>query len=237
MVQTLNRRKSNENPEKRAKPVQYNRGAVMHSQNSPEIAFKKIGIIGLGLIGGSLAKAFRHIARIERIVVADVSRVTADAAVADGCADEIVAMDSPDFVGSFDGCDALFICIPPHAACEMVARFKGADVGIVTDVTSVRKSLKGYSLPFVDASMIMLASVVIQSYIMYTVSPEVTARVGTDNLYATSIFVVLGMMRYFQLTLLEQRSGSPVKLIFTDRPIQLILLGWILTFGIMLYAI
>ena len=110
----------------------------MHSHNSPEIAFKKIGIIGLGLIGGSLAKAFRHIAHIERIVVADVNRATADAALAAGCADAVVAMDAPNFVCAFDGCDALFICIPPHAACAMVTRFKGANIGIVTDVTSVK---------------------------------------------------------------------------------------------------
>ncbi len=110
----------------------------MPTQNSPEIAFKKIGIIGLGLIGGSLAKAFRNLSRIERILVADANREAADLAVADGCADQVVDMESPGFVQAFGGCDALFICIPPHVACEMVPRFKGADIGIVTDVTSVK---------------------------------------------------------------------------------------------------
>lgn len=100
----------------------------------------------------------------------------------------------------------------------------------------LRASLKGYNLQFVDACMATLAAITIQSYIMYTVSSEVVERLGTDKLYITSGFVLLGIMRYFQLTLVEKRTGSPSRLIFTDRPIQLILLGWLLSFGVILYA-
>jgi 4-hydroxybenzoate polyprenyltransferase len=100
----------------------------------------------------------------------------------------------------------------------------------------MRASLKGYNLQFVDACMITLAAITVQSYIMYTVSPEVVERMGSDKLHATSLFVILGMMRYFQLTLVEKRTGAPSKLLLTDRPIQLIILGWILSFGAILYA-
>ncbi|MCO6482257.1 MAG: decaprenyl-phosphate phosphoribosyltransferase [Flavobacteriales bacterium] len=100
----------------------------------------------------------------------------------------------------------------------------------------LRKSLDGYNKPFVDAMMVALAALVVQSYIMYTVDPSVTGRIGTDKLYVTSGFVVLGMMRYFQITLVEKRSGAPTKLVFTDRGIQLVLLGWLISFGIILYA-
>lgn len=100
----------------------------------------------------------------------------------------------------------------------------------------LRASLRGYNLAFVDASMITLAVLTVQSYIMYSVSEEVTARIGTDRLYVTSGFVVLGMLRYFQITLVEKRSGSPSKLVYTDPGIRLILLGWVITFAIILYA-
>ncbi|HRQ85212.1 MAG TPA: hypothetical protein PLV70_08885 [Flavobacteriales bacterium] len=63
-----------------------------------------------------------------------------------------------------------------------------------------------------------------------------TERLGTDRVYITSGFVVLGMMRYFQLTLVEHRTGDPTKLVFKDRPIQLIILAWAISFGIILYA-
>lgn len=100
----------------------------------------------------------------------------------------------------------------------------------------LRASLHGYNLAFVDAGMAMLAALVVQSYIMYTVSGEVTLRLGTDKVYITSGFVVLGMLRYFQLTLVEKRTGDPSKLVLRDRPIQLIILGWVISFAIILYA-
>ncbi len=101
----------------------------------------------------------------------------------------------------------------------------------------IRPSLRGYNLAFVDASMITLAAVVVQSYIMYTVSSEVTGRLGSDKVYLTSVFVVLGILRYYQLTLVERRTGDPSRLVFLDRPIRLIILGWLLSFAIILYAL
>lgn len=110
----------------------------MHTQNLPAVAFKKIGIIGLGLIGGSLAKAFRTLAGIERIIVADTNWGAVKQAIDTGCVDEGVAVDDPGFVEAFAGCDALFVCTPPHATCELLPRFVGVDIGIVTDVASVK---------------------------------------------------------------------------------------------------
>ena len=100
----------------------------------------------------------------------------------------------------------------------------------------LRTSLRGYNLQFVDAGMIMLAALTVQSYILYTVSGEVTARLQTDRLYMTSGFVVLGMLRYFQITLVEKRSGSPTKLVYSDRGLRLVLLGWIISLAVILYA-
>lgn len=100
----------------------------------------------------------------------------------------------------------------------------------------LRTSLRGYNLQFVDAGMIMLAALTVQSYILYTVSGEVTARLQTDRLYMTSGFVVLGMLRYFQITLVEKRSGSPTKLVYSDCGLRLVLLGWIISLAVILYA-
>jgi decaprenyl-phosphate phosphoribosyltransferase len=100
----------------------------------------------------------------------------------------------------------------------------------------MRSSIGGYNLAFVDAGMAMLAAITVQSYIMYTVSEEVQARIGDNKLYITSGFVVLGMLRYFQVTLVEKHSGAPAALVLKDRPLQLVILGWLLSFGIILYA-
>lgn len=98
----------------------------------------RLGIIGLGLIGGSLAKALRKVGFVERVIVADADSDSVKSVLDDGFADEAVDINSPDFHSAFDGCDALFICIPPHSACEMIPKFRDARIGIITDVTSVK---------------------------------------------------------------------------------------------------
>jgi 4-hydroxybenzoate polyprenyltransferase len=102
---------------------------------------------------------------------------------------------------------------------------------------NIRKSIKGYNIEFINVSMVMMASVTVVSYIMYTVSTEVIQRIGNDYIYITSFFVILGIMRYLQLTLVYDRSGSPTKVLLKDRMTQVLILGWILVFAILLYII
>ncbi|CAN5559851.1 decaprenyl-phosphate phosphoribosyltransferase [soil metagenome] len=101
----------------------------------------------------------------------------------------------------------------------------------------IRKSIKGYNLDFINVSMVMMASVTVVSYIMYTVSIEVIQRIGNDYLYITSFFVIMGIMRYLQLTLVYDRSGSPTKVLLKDKMTQILILGWIFVFVILLYVI
>lgn len=83
--------------------------------------------------------------------------------------------------------------------------------------------------------MAIMASVVIVAYTIYTTSAEVVARVHSEYLYLTSLFVILGIMRYLQLSFVFEDSGSPTKIALKDRFMQLTLLGWALTFAVILY--
>ena len=76
-----------------------------------------------------------------------------------------------------------------------------------------RKSIDGYTLDFIDSSMVVLAAVTIVSYIMYTMSPEIMAKFKTGHLYLTTVFVILGIMRYLQIMMVEQRSADPVEIL------------------------
>ena len=73
------------------------------------------------------------------------------------------------------------------------------------------------------------------SYIQYNVSPAVMERIGSPYLYITSVFVLAGLIRYLQITIVDVKSGSPTKVLMKDRFIQLCIVGWILTFFIILY--
>jgi len=110
------------------------------------------------------------------------------------------------------------------------------DVLIYLDTgKKMRKVIDGYNLQFLDTVMAIMASVVIVAYIIYTVSPEVAARVHSDYLYLTALFVILGIMRYLQVTFVFKDSGSPTRIVLKDRFMQLTLIGWILTFTWILY--
>lgn len=99
----------------------------------------------------------------------------------------------------------------------------------------MRKVIDGYNLQFLDGAMMIMASVVIVAYTLYTTSEQVVARVGSEYLYLTSLFVILGVMRYLQIAFVHLDSGSPTRIVLKDRFMQLTLLGWIVTFAWILY--
>jgi decaprenyl-phosphate phosphoribosyltransferase len=98
-----------------------------------------------------------------------------------------------------------------------------------------RKSIDGYNLVFIDTSMMIMAAITIVAYIMYTISPEIIVKFGTDKLYLTALFVLVGILRYLQLVLVTGNSGSPTELLLKDRFIQIVIVGWLVTFGVMIY--
>lgn len=101
---------------------------------------------------------------------------------------------------------------------------------------SVRKAIDGYNAEFISLSMGIMASVIIVAYIMYAVSPEVIAKHGTQKLYVTAIWVILGLLRYLQITFVEEKSGSPTLVLLGDRLLQGIIVLWLVHIYLLLYA-
>ncbi|MCR5248205.1 MAG: decaprenyl-phosphate phosphoribosyltransferase [Paludibacteraceae bacterium] len=98
-----------------------------------------------------------------------------------------------------------------------------------------RKNVDTYNIPFLNAAISIVGSVTLVSYIMYTLSPEVTERFGSQNLYLTSGFVLAAIIRYIQITFVDENSGSPTKILLHDHFIQTCIIGWLLSFGIIIY--
>ena len=100
---------------------------------------------------------------------------------------------------------------------------------------AMRKSIKDYNLDFANTSLSMLCGVIIVAYLMYTISPDVVARMHSDNIYLTTIFVIAGMLRYLQITFVENNSGSPTKILYSDKFIIFTILGWLSSFYVIIY--
>lgn len=93
-----------------------------------------------------------------------------------------------------------------------------------------RKALAGYNLPFLDTAIAMMLAGLLVSYLIYTV------EAGIHNLYLTTPFVIMGVLRYLQIALVEHRSGSPTTIVLTDKFLIGNVLAWIATFGALIYG-
>lgn len=100
---------------------------------------------------------------------------------------------------------------------------------------ALRDSSKNYNMEFINSVLTMLSGIIVVAYIMYCLSEDTIARFTTDKLYLTTIFVVTGILRYLQIALVENNSGYPTRIIFTDRFIQITLAAWALSFFFIIY--
>ena len=98
-----------------------------------------------------------------------------------------------------------------------------------------RRNTIRYNLTFVNQAITVTGTVTLVCYIMYTVSPEVVSRFHAPYLYLTSIFVLAGLLRYMQLTVVDEVSGDPTKILLRDRFTQAIVVAWIMAFLLIIY--
>ena len=93
-----------------------------------------VGVIGLGLIGGSFAKAAAQAGH--RVFVWNRTRATADRAVAEGIAADVLADD-------FSACDVVLVALPPNVVVPWIdahaASFRQG--AIVVDATGVKGTI------------------------------------------------------------------------------------------------
>jgi 4-hydroxybenzoate polyprenyltransferase len=102
-----------------------------------------------------------------------------------------------------------------------------------------RENTVRYNPEFMNQIITVIAAITIVAYIMCTLSPEVIERFNSRNgryIYFTSVFVLMGIIRYLQVTIVDLKSGSPTKILLRDRFIQCCIIGWIGLFIIIVYS-
>ena len=144
------------------------------------------------------------------------------------------------FVGGFATGVVLsqWIVLMTFLLALFLAFAKRRDDVVIYEDTGVlaRKNVNRYNLPFMNQVIGVVSSITMVCYIMYTVDPEVIARMGSRYVYLTSVFVLAGIIRYLQLTIVDVKSGSPTKVLMKDRLEQCSIIGWIITFVLIIYA-
>ena len=144
------------------------------------------------------------------------------------------------FVGGFATGVVLsqWIVLMTFLLALFLAFAKRRDDVVIYEDTGVlaRKNVNRYNLPFMNQVIGVVSSITMVCYIMYTVDPGVMERMGSRHVYITSVFVLAGIIRYLQLTIVDVKSGSPTKVLMKDRFVQCSIIGWIITFVLIIYA-
>jgi len=104
------------------------------------------------------------------------------------------------------------------------------EVGLLQDDKAAHRAvLEHYSIPYLDHLIVIVTAATVITYTIYTCSPDVVDRLGTDKLYLTLPFVIYGLFRYFLLVHYEDGGGDPTQTLVKDWPLGLTILLYGLT--------
>ena len=98
-----------------------------------------------------------------------------------------------------------------------------------------RSILSHYSVPLLDQLIGIVTASTIVSYAIYTLTPEVTERLGSQYMVLTLPFVIYGIFRYLYLMHVHAKGGSPTKDLLTDLPLLLSVMLWTMTSVALIY--
>jgi len=100
-----------------------------------------------------------------------------------------------------------------------------------------RKVLKNYTVDMLDKLIYICATITLTAYMLYTIDAKVTEIFGTDKLVFSTIFVVLGIFRFIQLSESKQYSdeGDPTTLLLKDAFSQIVFGLWVIYIVVIIY--
>ena len=180
----------------------------------------------LGVLGGFLLVQLLYSTALKSIVVVDVATIALLFVMrAAGGVIAIGARMSP----------WLFLCTFLLAMFLGLGKRRHEIALLEGDATAHREVLGRYKVRLLDQLITVVAMTTIVVYTVYTVWPSVEAKLGTERLYYTVPFVVLGVFRYLFLVYGREEGGSPTDLLLGDIPLQVAIAGWIVTVFLLLY--
>jgi cyclohexadieny/prephenate dehydrogenase len=153
--------------------------------------FERLTIIGLGLIGSSIARAARRTKAARTIVAADISTAVCDRVRELGIADEV----TEDLAAAVKDSDCVILCVPV-GACGDVAATIAANLkqgAIVSDVGSVKGAVVAAMQPHLPA------------YVHFIPAHPIA---GTEHSGPDSGFATLFHNRWLLLTPLENGDAA-----------------------------
>jgi 4-hydroxybenzoate polyprenyltransferase len=106
---------------------------------------------------------------------------------------------------------------------------------LTVTATDHRPILDDYTPYLLDQMISVVTASTLIAYAFYTISPETTAKFGTDLLSLTIPFPLYGIFRYLYLVHRRDLGGSPADLVINDRPLLVCVALWVLSVILIIY--
>jgi len=100
-----------------------------------------------------------------------------------------------------------------------------------------RKVLSYYDKYFLDQMIAVVTASTLICYALYTMSKDTIENLGTSKLIYTVPFVLYGICRYLYLVHQKQEGGNPTEVMFTDKPMIINTILWIMTSFLFIYIV
>src|SRR5688572_17594243 len=101
------------------------------------------------------------------------------------------------------------------------------ELGAAANAGAQRHALQSYSRQGLDIALFVTAAATVATYLSYTLDEHTRAFFRTDWLWLSTLFVVLGVMRFLHIVRNRPDAESPTQEMLKDGPFVAIMLGWV----------
>jgi 4-hydroxybenzoate polyprenyltransferase len=101
----------------------------------------------------------------------------------------------------------------------------------------IRPIFRHYNLALLDEMLRIVTTSTLIAYILYTIEAPSRLLAGTNLALTTVPFVMYALFRYLYLIHVKGEGSAPDEVVLRDRPLQIAILLWGVTFVVILYLV
>ena len=129
----------------------------------------------------------------------------------------------------------MYTCVALLALFLIIGKRRQELLELGDGAGSIRATLDSYNLPLLDDMLRMVMTSTLIAYLLYTIEAPSVLLAGTKLALLTVPFVLYALWRYLYLIRVEGVGSAPEEVLLSDRPLQISILLWGLTFVAILY--
>jgi 4-hydroxybenzoate polyprenyltransferase len=129
----------------------------------------------------------------------------------------------------------LYACLGLLALFLAVGKRRQELIELGDHAKNTRPIFKDYNLALIDDMLRLVTASTFIAYLLYTIEADTGLFEGVKLSLVTVPFVLYGLFRYLYLIHVRGEGSAPDEVLLTDRPLQLVVVAWGITWMILLY--